>query len=150
MQPPDVSQVIHEWEKVAAAVVREGGEDDGLKTQMLRLVQAGSPSPRTLTLMWFISVPTRTPRPCPHSHSHVCPRPTTTPTTTLALAPTLLPIALTCCCGPAAGAQAAGPKRLEQLHASKDKGTTFEHLLQVRAHPHPSPSPSPSPSPHLL
>eukprot|EP00964_Phaeocystis_antarctica_P095563 scaffold61999_cov63-Phaeocystis_antarctica.AAC.1 len=41
---PCVSQVIHEWEKVAAAVVREGGEDDGLKTQMLRLVQAASPS----------------------------------------------------------------------------------------------------------
>ena len=38
-------QVIHEWEKVAAAAVREGGEDDGLKTQMLRLAQAGSPSP---------------------------------------------------------------------------------------------------------
>ena len=57
---PCVSQVIHEWEKVAAAVVREGGEDDGLKTQMLRLAQAtlaltfplmllySSPSPHAL------------------------------------------------------------------------------------------------------
>lgn len=64
-------EVIHEWEKVAAAAVREGGEDDGLKTQMLRL------------------------------------------------------------------AQAAGPKRLEQLHASQDKGATFEQLLQrARLHHH--------------
>ena len=45
-------------EKVAAAVVRDGGEDDGLKTQMLRLVQAGRLI-RTLALMLFIPVPTR-------------------------------------------------------------------------------------------
>jgi hypothetical protein len=85
---PEVSQVIHEWEKVAAAVVRDGGEDDGLKTQMLRLVQAGRLI-RTLALMLFIPVPTRTPRPCSHSHSHLRPH----LTTTLALALTLLPIA---------------------------------------------------------
>ena len=70
-------QVIHEWEKVAAAAVREGGEDDGLKTQMLRLAQAGSPSPA--------------PAPeCRSSHSHLGPR----RTSTLARALTRLPYGL--------------------------------------------------------
>ena len=63
--------MLHEWEKVAEVVAREGGEDDGLKTQMLRL------------------------------------------------------------------AQAAGPKRLEQLHGAKDTGAAFQHLLQrARLHRH--------------
>ena len=35
--------MLHEWEKVAEVVAREGGEDDGLKTQMLRLAQAAGP-----------------------------------------------------------------------------------------------------------
>ena len=63
--------MLHEWEKVAEVVAREGGEDDGLKTQMLRL------------------------------------------------------------------AQAAGPKRLEQLHGAKDTGAAFQPLLQrARLHRH--------------
>ena len=87
-------QVIHEWEKVAAAAVREGGEDDGLKTQMLRLAQAGSPSPA--------------PAPeCRSSHSHLGPR----RTSTLARALTRLPYGLTmllrpCRWGAGGGAEA--------------------------------------------
>lgn len=66
---PDVPQVIHEWEKVAAAAVREGGEDDGLKTQMLRLAQAGSPAPapapecRSLTPTFGRAAPALSPSP---------------------------------------------------------------------------------------
>ena len=66
---PDVPQVIHEWEKVAAAAVREGGEDDGLKTQMLRLAQVGSPAPapapecRSLTPTFGRAAPALSPSP---------------------------------------------------------------------------------------